>query len=756
MDPLKSKITMKEKTKKTKRMQQMSAKGGASLMVTRLNVYKNGNVSLARINVDRLAEMLRTGGRYVEQVEALRHDLAHHRGRGIDFTFDKTVERIIPQSLVAQRGGNWTMTGYEGIVMLKLENVFGDEAAQAVKRAAALMPMTLMAFTGASGMSAYILVRVSVVKDAKLLWRETEQMQAFHHAAFMMAAQVYESVLPQGVSHSAGLHLTDSFMLSCDPDLYYNPDAVAMPVDVTLQLPEVKRPDVDPYLRELLLPVPSDTLYRQYYDERWQMAVDEAEKRFNEAGRSRGVEESEGFLPFLTDACFELGIPLPEARARMKANMSMDRAELTQYVNGYYAQHDPLSQLDEKSAKGVAGMMVWLNKNYAFYRNTVNNGIFYRPRTTMGKWSGVGKEEISTLTVEVLRAGFNVNRGNVIDFVGSRHIPHVNPVKKFLKRVGDVAWDGRDRIEALAAAVPTTFAEWPRLFHVWFCAMVHQMTGGDGFNGNALMPLIIGPQGVGKSRFCRALLPPDLRWGWMEKVDFSKEDKVMRAMSQFLLINIDEFNQTAARVQRGTLKNLLQLPDVRLPRPHSAAFEVMQRRASFIGTCNPAEVLADDTGSRRYICVRVKGNQRIELPLELNYEQLYAQAVHELSRREESPEAFGASDPRGRTYLTPDEEAMLMEHNRQFQTPSFAAELFDSSFEPLPYRRNVKEHHGTVELGRAQIITYLEKLTHQHYSDDEKRRLTLHIDELVNEGLLAKYHTRRGNVHHLRPLKTFQ
>ena len=115
MDPLKSKITMKEKTKKTKRMQQMSAKGGAALMVTRLNVYKNGNVSLARINVDRLAEMLRTGGRYVEQVEALRHDLAHHRGRGIDFTFDKTVERIIPQSLVAQRGGKVAGTARQAL-----------------------------------------------------------------------------------------------------------------------------------------------------------------------------------------------------------------------------------------------------------------------------------------------------------------------------------------------------------------------------------------------------------------------------------------------------------------------------------------------------------------------------------------------------------------------------------------------------------------------------------------------------------------
>lgn len=748
---------MKDKILSSKGTRKVSEKNGAALLVTRQNQYKNGSSSLARITMDDLAALLRTGGRYVEQVETLRHELAYYRGRGIDFTFDKTVERIIPQALVAQRGGNWMLKGYEGIVMLKLENVFGDEAAQAVKRAAAQLPMTLMAFTGASGMSAYILVRVRATEEGAFSWRDTNRMQAFHQTAFTTAAQVYESVLPQTVSRRMGAHLTDSFMLSLDPEVYYNPDAVAMPVDVTVQLPEVTRPSEDPTLRELLQPVPTETQYRDYYDKRWDMAVEEANKRFCEAGRERGVEEGEGFMPVLTAVCFEMSIPMAETRARLLKYLTMDTMQVTTYVNNYYAQHDPASQLDAKSAEGMAGMVGWLNKNYAFYRNTVNNIIFYRPRTTAGKWQPVGKEELATLSVEVQREGFRVNRGHVMDYVGSRHIPHTDPVVRFLKHVEHVEWDGQDRIEALAASVATGFDLWPRLFHVWFCAMVHQMTGGDGFNGNALMPLLIGPQGVGKSRFCRSLLPPELRWGWLEKVDFSKEDKVMRAMSQCLLINIDEFNQTTARVQRGTLKELLQLPDIRLSRLYSAALDVMKRRASFIGTCNPTEVLSDDTGSRRYICVKIKDKHRIELPVDLDYVQLYAQAVHELRERQQAPERFAPDDPRGRTYPTPEEEDMLEKHNKQFQTPSFAAEYFDSYFTPIAEQRNAQDekYKHTVELTRAEIITHIENITRQHFSYDEKRRLGAHLEALRAQGKLAKYHSRKGSVYHLRVEKAF-
>lgn len=53
----------------------------------------------------------------------------------------------------------------------------------------------------------------------------------------------------------------------------------------------------------------------------------------------------------------------------------------------------------------------------------------------------------------------------------------------------------------------------------------------------------------------------------------SEKRQVLQAMSQFLLINLDEFNQISPQVQQGFLKNLLQLPTVKSSR-HT---EVMYR-----------------------------------------------------------------------------------------------------------------------------------------------------------------------------------
>ncbi len=741
---------------------QMKAKAdkeGEALQVTRQKVYKNGGTSLARITLDQLAALLHSGGAHVAQIRELRDNLAWYRGRGIDFTGNKTVERIHPQALITQRGGNWILSGYEGIVMLKLENVFGDEAAREVKRAAALLPMTLMAFTGASGMSAYILVRVRQADGLDNATTDLAQAEAFHQAAYAQAAAIYDCILPYPINREVGRHLTDSFMLSLDPDVLYLPEAAAMPVAVDIELPKVERKQPDIYVRELLQPVPSVTQYREYYDQRWAMAVQQADAALDAAGRSRGVEEPEDYLPEFTAACFDLRIPLPEARARLQVRMAMDPVKVARYVNDYYAQHDSVGQLDAKSATGMAGLELWLRQNYDFYHNTVNNSIFLRSQHTKGRWRPFDDEALATLTVEAQREGFRINRVHVNDYVHSSFVRKVDPVKTMFKHLANIGWDGRERIEALAASVPTSYEEWPRLFHVWFCAMVNQMRGGNGFDGNALMPLLIGPQGVGKSRFCRALLPPELRWGWMEKVDFSDEKKVMRAMAQFLLINIDEFNQTSKRLQRGSLKNLLQLPDIRLPRNYQATFEVKPRRASFIGTCNPSEVLADSSGSRRYICVKVMPNHRIEVPVDLDYNQLYAQAVYELNERRSNPERFAADDPRGRTYLTPEEEQRLIEHNKQYAMPSYAVELFDTTFEPQPARRErggEKNEGKTLEMTRPEIINHLEAIAHRHLSDDEKGALSDHLTKLVEEGVLAKYHKKKGMSYHLREFKRFE
>lgn len=44
-------------------------------------------------------------------------------------------------------------------------------------------------------------------------------------------------------------------------------------------------------------------------------------------------------------------------------------------------------------------------------------------------------------------------------------------------------------------------------------------------------------------------------------------------MTQFLLINLDEFNQITPRVQEGFLKNLIQLASVKVKRPYGKHVE---------------------------------------------------------------------------------------------------------------------------------------------------------------------------------------
>lgn len=69
-------------------------------------------------------------------------------------------------------------------------------------------------------------------------------------------------------------------------------------------------------------------------------------------------------------------------------------------------------------------------------------------------------------------------------------------------------WDGKhDCVGELARRVKTDNPFWEEDFHKWMLSMVAQWTGKDRQHGNAIVPLLIGPQGSGKTTFCRRLLP---------------------------------------------------------------------------------------------------------------------------------------------------------------------------------------------------------------------------------------------------------
>ena len=230
-------------------------------------------------------------------------------------------------------------------------------------------------------------------------------------------------------------------------------------------------------------------------------------------------------------------------------------------------------------------------------------------------------------------------------------------------------WDGKDHIRRLARTVPTKNPHWEEWFYTWFLGMVHQwQVGSMAKYGNQAVPLLISSQGWNKTTFCEQLLPPELRFGYTGNLQIDDKKQVLQQMAQMLLINLDEFNQISPRTQQGFLKNIITLSSIKIKRPYGRHVEDFPRRASFIATTNQADVLADPSGSRRFLSVELTAPIDVSTPP--NYEQLYAQAMHALHKAHE------------RYYFGPEETQQIVEWNKRFSIKTAAEQFFLDYFEP--------------------------------------------------------------------------
>ena len=90
-------------------------------------------------------------------------------------------------------------------------------------------------------------------------------------------------------------------------------------------------------------------------------------------------------------------------------------------------------------------------------------------------------------------------------------------------KFGKYIRDGKDRIRALADLVPCNNPHWRELFYRWFLSMTAHWQNIDRQHGNNTSPLLVGAQGYRKSTFCRILLPPELRFGYTDSIDFKSK-----------------------------------------------------------------------------------------------------------------------------------------------------------------------------------------------------------------------------------------
>ena len=337
------------------------------------------------------------------------------------------------------------------------------------------------------------------------------------------------------------------------------------------------------------------------------------------------------------------------------------------------------------------------------------------------RFQPVDKRALNSIALDAQAEGIPLWDRDISRYVYSNRVPVYNPLEDFLFNLPE--WDGRDRIRPLAQTVPCDNPHWPELFHRWFLNMVAHWRGMDKRYANSVSPLLVGAQGTRKSTFCRSIMPPSECSYYTDSLDFSRKKDVELSLNRFALINIDEFDQVSA-TQQGFLKHILQKPVVNARRPYGTSVVEMRRYASFIATSNHKDLLTDPSGSRRFICIEVKGV--IDTSRPIDYDQLYAQAMHELAHGE-------------RYWFNDADEYVMTEANREFQQYSPEEQFL------FRYFRMAEAGEEGEWMAPAEIL----KILHQEVDIPLNAKRVAAFGRILRKQGIPSRHTRKGTVYQL-------
>ena len=660
---------------------------------TKISVFKTyrNKETLVRQTLDEVVKSIRSA-EYLEEVHRVREVYNLMRITRADdgriktnYNLKLTLPRLCFAAEMENRNKEQRLLGYNGFIVLEANNLADYDEAIALREKAARLPQTLLAFLGASGRSVKIVCRGELFPDAAkvaskerdnnpsesapLLPTDEEEIRRFHLLLYKTARKAYNAQLDITLDVFKPL-IDRTVYVSADPDVRYRPQAVPFYIDNSEQQQEPKPLIADhPDLQFALMPGRS---LKQTWLLNFQFILDSVLGRYFDLPDEERVA---ALLMQIATLCLEEGIPqeIGLKFTLLHPALNGDKLLVEKTFDNIYAvqsQEDYQKRRKLKPLKSVPEdtllMMktdIFLHTHYEMRKNVMTGVAQYRENNGEDDdYVDLDDEARNEMTLRAKEMGLKSWDRDIARFIDSPRIEKYDPVNTWLEGLGP--WDGKDRVAELAARVPTNQPHWEQYFHTWLLGMVAHWQGKRSLTGNALVPLLIGRQGCGKSSFCRILLPNELRDYYNDRINFKNETDLNLGLTSFALINIDEFDKTTAR-QQVLLKYLLSTADVKFRPPYGKAYKQYRRYASFIGTTNQLKPLTDPTGSRRFVCVEV--TDMINFADDLDHRQLYAQLKQEIE---------GGM----RYYLDDAEIATLIEENERFQRIDSLAEMINELF----------------------------------------------------------------------------
>ena len=193
------------------------------------------------------------------------------------------------------------------------------------------------------------------------------------------------------------------------------------------------------------------------------------------------------------------------------------------------------------------------------------------------------------------RYGIELNTHEIhaqCETMARKHTFH--PIRSYLRAL---VWDGVPRLHTLfskyfGAEDSTYVSAVSRMFMIGAVARV--MLPGCKLD---TAPILIGPQGTGKSRTVAALLP-DPTWFSDTKTDVGTKDAMINLQGTWIYEFAELANMSAADAE--TVKNFMSSALDKFRAPYARRAEMFPRQIVFIGTVNREILFTDQSGNRRF------------------------------------------------------------------------------------------------------------------------------------------------------------
>lgn len=508
--------------------------------------------------------------------------------------------------------GEWKMMAYSGLVVLEVNDLTTYEKAVEIRNLAKQMPETMLCFLGGSGRSVKIVCRGELFGGG--LPEGEAEIRQFHLNLYNTARRAYQNQFGFDIEFLEPL-ITRTVYMSADPEMGINMQARPFYADTERH----EQPQQVSISREEDVLMPGRTVTRTYHLN-WTFIVETIMDHYFDLPDE---DKTATLLMQIASACLDQGIPLAHAQGLTLLHpvLNTDRLLVQKIFQTVYSVAEqenfrkthkirPLKSVPEDTLNQIR-TEIFLQSHYEMRKNLLTGVAEYRKKFSDNQeFKPLTPEVRNSMSLTATEMGLKGFDKNMNRFIDSMHIEQYDPVNQWLDKLPK--WDGKDRIRELALRVPTDQPQWEKYLRYWLVGMVAQWRESDRqLTGNALTPLLIGRQGCGKTRFCKILLPEELRDYYNDKINFKNEFDLNIALTSFALINIDEFDKTTSS-QQIVLKYLLSSADVKFRPPYGKTIKQFRRYTSFIGTTNQMKPLVDPTGSRRFVCVGVTGNINFE------------------------------------------------------------------------------------------------------------------------------------------------